>query len=239
MKIVRRCVGLLLSLLLVGVSSGLGVAQTKRVDYEAAIKRGNEKYAKADYKQAIEEYSRVTESDTELYAQALYNIGVCYYELWRTSDAVLMYRKAIKARGNSYPKAAYALGVALEDLGRTKEAREAYEQTISAANGEYAAAHYRLGLIAARDGDYKRAATLFREAIALSGDKLPASHNNLGVMLALMNQLADAEREFKIALKQTEGEFDDATYNLKLCRSLRDVAHTSTQAATLKINDER
>ncbi len=49
---------------------------------------------------------------------------------------------------------------------------------------------------------------------------MPASHNNLGVMLARLGFLKEAEKEFVIALKHSEGAFDDAAHNLKLCRSL-------------------
>src|SRR3954468_24141957 len=145
------------------------------------IARGNERYARGQYGAAVEEYGRVTRTEGEAYAQALYNIGVCRFELWQTEEAAQAYRQAIEARGGHYPKASYALGVALEELGRGAEAREAYEQ---AASKDYAPAHYKLGMLAARAGDKEQAAAHFREAIGPSKDRFPASHNNLGVMLA-------------------------------------------------------
>jgi Flp pilus assembly protein TadD len=79
---------------------------------------------------------------------------------------------------------------------------------------------YRLGLLKAQAGEFKRAAELFRDAASRNGPHVPASHNNLGVVLARLGFLKEAEKEFAIALKASDGVFEDAAYNLKLCRSL-------------------
>ena len=60
----------------------------------------------------------------------------------------------------------------------------------------------------------------FRDAASRKGQHVAASRNNLGVMLARLGFLKEAEKEFVIALKQSNGVFDDAAHNLKLCRSL-------------------
>jgi tetratricopeptide (TPR) repeat protein len=122
-------------------------------------------------------------------------------------------------QGN-YPKASYALGIALEDQRKISEAKVAYEQALSASHGELARATYRLGLLEAKAGEFQKAATLFREAAARAGEHVPASHNNLGVMLAQLGFFKEAEQEFIIALKASNGRFDDAAHNLNLCRSL-------------------
>jgi tetratricopeptide (TPR) repeat protein len=195
------------------------------------IARGNGRYARGDYEAAVEEYGRLTRADGEAYAQALYNIGVCRFELWQTEEATRAYMQAIEARGGRYPKASYALGVALEELKREPRAREAYEQ--AAAEG-YAPAHYKLGMLAARAGDDDRAAEHFREAIKRWKDKFPASHNNLGVMLARAGRLAEAEREFEAAVRQSEVPFEEAANNLKLCRKLL-AGRSKGEAAALKV----
>jgi tetratricopeptide (TPR) repeat protein len=200
-----------------------------------AIQRGNLSFAKEDYEPALREYRSVPPSAGENYAQALYNIGVCYYELWRTAEAIDFYRRALEVRHGRYPRASYALGVALEDQGRAAEAKEAYKQSIIMSHGEYALANFRLGLLVFNDGDFETAATYFKKAIARSGDHLPASHNNLGVMLARQGRLTEARRQFEIALQQTGGTFDDAAHNLKLCRSLLN-APAKDQIAALKLS---
>jgi len=225
----------LLAILFLILPLDMVVAQTDRSDARSAIERGNRSFAKTDYQAALREYRSVQQDAGETYAQALYNIGVCYYELWRTAEAIGSYQRVIELRHGRYPRASYALGVALEDQGRPGDAIKAYQQSIVASHGEYAVAHYRLGVLLAGEGEYKDAANSFRQAIARPGEHVPASHNNLGVMLARMGRLAEAGSEFEIALRQSAGLFDDAAYNLKLCRSLLNTS-TKTQVASLRVS---
>jgi len=231
---------LLLAVLLMSLSGVTGATgQETGSEGRDRIRRGNEMYARAEYEAAIREYRRVPDKAGEVYAQSLYNIGVCYYELRRTREAISMYRSAVEASKGRYPKALYALGVALEDSSQWPEAKAAYRQALVASGGNYraaqlAVAHYRLGLLAMREGDYEGADTLFREAIARSRRRFPASHNNLGVVLARAGRLSLAEPEFKTALKGTRGAFGEAAHNLKLCRSAL-AQGTKTQIASLKV----
>ena len=190
------------------------IAINGQTDSKSILRRGDALVAQEKYKLAIAEYSKVSTRDRDAYARATYNIGVCHYELWQTDDAIEFYKRAVELKQGNYPKASYALGVALEDQGKTSEARKAYEQ----ARGELARATYRIGLLEAKAGEFQKAATLFREAASRAGEHVPASHNNLGVMLARLGYLKEAEREFTIALKAADGRYDDAAYNLNLCR---------------------
>lgn len=233
---------LMLALLLLTFSGTLTLAQTGGSrDAAENIRRGNERYARGEYEAAIKEYGQVAQGQGEVYAQALYNIGVCYFELLRTEDAIEMYRRAIEARGGRYPKALYGLGVALEISGRSRDAKEAYQRAIAVSDGKYtearlAVAHYRVGLLLGREGDYESAAALFREAVARSKDRFPAAHNNLGVMLALAGRIEDAEREFELALRHSTADFKEAADNLKLCRS-RLSNETQVAFVSMKIAD--
>ena len=230
----------LLALLLLVSSVGAVAGQTRATepgDPAAAIERGNRSFAKADYQAAIREYGSVPTSAGETYAQALYNIGVSYYELWRTVEAIDYYRRAIVARYGHYPRASYALGVALEDQEKLAEAKEAYQQSIVESRGENAVAHYRLGVLNAGQREYQMAAESFRKALMHPGLHLPASHNNLGVMLARLGNLKDAQHEFEIALRQSGGDFDDASHNLKLCRSLLTTATSPTRVAAFRVSE--
>ena len=226
---------LLSAVLLLSLAGGYAAGQGGRADARELVRRGNERYARAEYEAAIREYGRVPAESGEAYAQSLYNLGVCYYELWRTEEAIVMYRRAVAAAaGGRYPKASYALGVALEDLNRLPEAKEAYRQAISASRGRHAPALFRTGLIAAREHDYETAATLFRRANARSENHFPNSHNNLGVMLALEGRLAEAVMEFELALRQAGGDFDEAAHNLSLCRTML-AGGAKTRLASLRI----
>jgi len=205
---------------------------------QCAIDDGNRLVAQGRYEEAMRSYKRVSPASGEEYATALYNIGVCNYELWRTTDAIEFYRHAIRQRQGAYPKASYALGVALEDLKRIHEAIAAYKEAVSTGNGTYAAAaNYRLGVIAAMAGDANEAARLFRRALDHSGEHVSASHNNLGVMLARLDRLAEAEKEFTIALRLSNGSFLDAAHNLKLCRQLMSANTWVANLSTLRVTD--
>lgn len=230
---------LLAILLLVSLSGGIATGQERGSEARERIRRGNEMYARAEYEAAIEEYRRVPDKAGEAYAQSLYNIGVCHYELRRIEEAIVMYRSAVKASRGRYPKALYALGVALEETRQWPEAKEAYRQALAASDDKYteaglAVAQYRLGLLAMREGDTAGAGTLFREAIARSRRQFPASHNNLGVVLARAGRLNLAEQEFEAALKKSRGAFGEAAHNLKLCRSAL-AKGTTSHIASLKV----
>lgn len=225
----------LLALMLLISSVAVAAAQTPAVAPVGAIERGNTSFARADYETAIKEYRRVPANAGEDYAQALYNIGVSYYELWRTDEAINHYRLAVAARQGGYARASYALGVALEDRGQLIEAKAAYNESIVASHGEYAPAHYRLGVLFAGQGDSRAAAESFKKALSRPGLHLPASHNNLGVMLVRLGHLVEAQREFETAVRQADGNFDDASRNLKLCRSL--LATQTTSVAAFRVSE--
>src|SRR5687767_9694455 len=110
---------------------------------QAAIKKGNDLFAEGRFEEAVKEYESVRE-DSEIYAVALYNIGVCYYELWQIDRAIGFYQQAIETRKGRYPRASYALGVALEDKGKLLEAEAAYKQSLFASGGDYPLANFRL-----------------------------------------------------------------------------------------------
>ena len=199
----------------------------------SAFKRGDALVAQENYPAAIVEYNKVSPHDGDLYARAIYNIGVCHYELWHTEQAILFYKQAIELKQGNYPRASYALGIALDDQGRSTEARAAYEQALSASNRQFAPATYRLGLLAARAGEFEKAAALFKEAASHAGKHVPASHNNHGVMLARLGFLKEAEKEFYNALKASDGRLEDAAHNLNLCRSLTSELRTNYKLSIL------
>lgn len=202
------------------VASTVVAINAQTSESKLILERGDALVAREKYKLAIEEYRKVSTRDADSYARAIYNIGVCHYELWQTDEAIAFYRRSIELKQENYPRASYALGVALEDQGKITEAKTAYEQAVDASQREFARATYRLGLIEVKAGEFKKAVALFREAAARAGEHVPASHNNLGVMLAQLGFIKEAEQEFVIALKASNGRFADAAYNLNLCRSL-------------------
>ena len=209
---------LFLSTIIIASLAVITNAQT--TDFKAALKRGDALVVQEKHALAITEYSTITENAGELYARAIYNIGVCYYELWQTGEAIRFYEKAIELRKGNYPRASYSLGVAFEDQGNRAAARAAYEQSIKASQRQFGPAIYRLALLEAQAGEPAKAAALFREAASREGAHVPASHNNLGVMLTRLGLFKEAEEQFATALRKSDGALADAARNLNLCRSL-------------------
>ena len=79
----RTWKGLFPALLFLTLCSAGAAAQERA---QELIARGNQHYARGEYGPAIAEYERVARVDGEAYAQALYNIGVCRFELWQTEE---------------------------------------------------------------------------------------------------------------------------------------------------------
>jgi len=65
------------------------VVNAQTTESQSALKRGDALVAQEKYRAAIDEYSKVTSGAGDLYARAIYNTGVCYYELWQTEDAIV------------------------------------------------------------------------------------------------------------------------------------------------------
>jgi len=210
------------------VLAGLTYAQA-----ESPIKRGTELFKQENYQLAIKEYERVSENNREQYAQAQYNIGVCYYELWRTDEAIAFYKRAIDLKGGIYPAASYALGVAYEDQNKLREAKTAYRSALRFS----ALAMYRLGVVFAKEDDISSAAECFKVASTKPGPQVPASHNNLGVMLARMGKLNEASAEFSEALRLADGKFEDAAHNLELSQRLRLLTNNRKPPAAFTLFD--
>jgi len=200
-----------------------------------AIKSGNALVAQEKYEAAIKEFERVKATDSERYSQSVYNIGVCYYELWLTDKAIEFFLRAVELKRGNYARASFALGVALEDEKRFSEAKDAYRQVLLTSKDGYPAATFRLGVLAVYEDQTEQAVRLFQAAAKHPGPHVASSHNNLGVMLARMGKLQMAEEEFIRALSNSDGSFRDAQYNLILCRSLMQTALNDDSFQDLKL----
>jgi tetratricopeptide (TPR) repeat protein len=200
-----------------GVLTIVAAISVTAQEASASFDRGCEAFARGRYVQAIAEFERAQIGPRR--AEALYNEGVCRYELGRLEEAIRDYRAAIAAHDGDYPAALYALGVALDDAGRWREAEAAYRLALQR-QPRYAEALFRLGLAALRRGDLERAELRFRRAVARAGRPFPAARNNLGVALARMGAVDEAAREFARAVEEANG-YADAERNLAACRAAR------------------
>ncbi len=188
-------------------------------DRPQSFERGLQLYAQGQYDRAIAEFRESLSQFGPYYAQSLYNIGVCNYELGRKSESIGWYREAIRFKAN-YVAAFHALGVALDDLSETAQSREAFTRAVELSREKHAPSLFRLGLALQREGDLEAAAVSYKKAIRESGDRMPGCHNNLGVIEAMLGDLNAAERHFETAIRQSKGNFESAKYNLSLCREM-------------------
>ena len=94
-RISKSIVAAMLALLILGTAAR---AQSDSNPFE----RGTTAYMVGAYELAIREYSQALISSDNRYQEAIYNIGVCYYELGRKDEAAKWFRSAIKARGGRY-----------------------------------------------------------------------------------------------------------------------------------------
>ena len=76
-----------------------------QTDSKTILHRGDALVVQEKYKLAIEEYGKVSSRDRDSYARAIYNIAVCYYELWQTDEAITFYKRAVELKEGNYPRA--------------------------------------------------------------------------------------------------------------------------------------
>ena len=175
---------------------------------------------KQQYESAIEKYrATILYAETErlndtFLAKIHFNIGVCFYHLKRTSEAVTEFTEAIKLSRREYQKAFYALGMAQKDLKNWREAASALRDAlkIDKTDGE---AWFDLGLVYLKEEDYPAAAKAFENSIKHRSVNSADAHNNLGVIAALGNDWNSAEKEFETALINNSAE---ASGNLRFCK---------------------
>ncbi|MBA2737009.1 MAG: tetratricopeptide repeat protein [Pyrinomonadaceae bacterium] len=203
----------------------VAVAQTNDDGGEAynrgtqAAQAGNFRLAKMYYETALDAVKREKfGAPTVDEAKIRYNLGVCAFRVNNSAEAVKHLQQAIDLSGKKYQKAFYALGMAETALENWKAAREAFRSAINLKNDD-GEAWFDLALVFVREKNYEDAAEAFRAAIKHGASNIAASHNNLGVISAFGGDPNQAEREFQIAVSESEGKFAIASRNLQILRA--------------------
>lgn len=188
-----------------------------------SFEAGNAAARKQQYERAIEKY-RATRlraetarlNDAQL-AKIHFNIGVCFYHLKQTNEAVAEFTEAIKLSKRQYQAAFYALGMTQKDLKNWREAAAALRDAleIDKTNGE---AWFDLAIIYLEEKDFTEAAKAFENSIKYKSINAPDAHNNLGVIAALGNDWVAAEKRFVTALLNSNGKSIEANNNLQFCK---------------------
>ncbi len=98
-------------------------------------------------------------------------------------------------------------GSQIADLVRSQEwgrAESDLERLVSTAAGKTANNYNNYGYVLARQGKFEEAVQAYRKAIELKRGSFPQAHYNLGQALRLTPEAKDAEKEFKIAVQETQ-----------------------------------
>jgi tetratricopeptide (TPR) repeat protein len=141
--------------------------------------------------------------------QTLIQIGKCYAELGRFSDAEAVLRRSLAITDDAV--GFYNLGYVLEQLERPAEAERQYERAL-ALNSGLASAHNNLGTALARRGRFVEAIVHLTEVVRLDPGSADA-RNNLGGILLQRQRIEGASLQFRSAL-ELNPEHADAHANL-------------------------
>jgi tetratricopeptide (TPR) repeat protein len=134
---------------------------------------------------------------TEKNVLAHMNLGFCYQEQGRISDARREYEKAVAIA----PELAVPhvnLGNIFAEVGLADRAADEYQKAIELAP-ELASPHFALGNLLAQVGRWEEARAEFHKSIDLDPE-IAASHGHLGKLLWDLGWLKEAEAEYRRAV---------------------------------------
>jgi Flp pilus assembly protein TadD len=135
---------------------------------------------------------------TENNVLAHMNLGVCYQDEGRISDAKSAFENAVTIAPH-LAEPHVNLGNVFGDLGLWARAEREYRAAIDLAP-QLAGAHFSLGNALAQLGRREEAIGAFRRAIDLNpGD--PGPHNNLAIQLGYLGRLEEAASEYRAAIE--------------------------------------
>ncbi|HEV2705379.1 MAG TPA: serine/threonine-protein kinase [Pyrinomonadaceae bacterium] len=117
------------------------------------------------------------------------------------------------ARSSSDPAASAQGNASGEAVGRNLGAAEPTRGRSPVTEPRSAAEFYERGNYNFSSRDFERAIADYRRAIELQPE-FPSAHNRLGWVLMMKGQVGEAEREFREAIRQSDGNFAAAQYNL-------------------------
>ena len=213
-----------LSIFVILTASVLSVSAqsfTTRQTFEKGINLANEgkfETALGDFRKSLT-LAEIDDAAADYRAKIHFNIGVCLYRLKQSEKATSEFEEAIKLARGDYEKAFYALGMAQAELKNWRQAENAFRGAIRL-NKESGEAWFDLAFVYLAQDDYDSAKQAFQKSVEYKSVAAPVGHNNLGVILALGGDIDAAVKEFKAALKKSNGKFTVAERNLQFCKSL-------------------
>ena len=157
------------------------------------IRRGNRAYDEGRRQDALSEYSKAIELDSNC-AAAYYNRGIVYGNLGQHENAIKDYDKAIELDPN-YVNAYYNRGNVYENLGQHENAIKDYDKAIELYSND-AVAYNNRGAGYEKLKKYEKAIEDYTRAIQLNPEYKNAYLNRAGAYSAIGEEaLAEADRK--------------------------------------------
>ena len=142
----------------------------------------------------------------------LVQMGICYWELGRSQEAMATFEKAIQLYPN-YALSYYDLGITLERMGKRDEAKKQYQMAINK-DPYYFNAYVNLGLLLAETKDYEEALKMFKSAIRIKPDDFPIYYN-IATVYARMGKPKDAVPLLRAYLERNPQDYQRVQQLLK------------------------
>jgi len=179
------------------------------IDVERYVSQGRQCVQEGSWRDAIRCFQAALRIDLEC-AQAHLGLGVAYWHLGRTDEAIFEYRTALRLEPSS-AEAHFGLGVAYRQQGRLEEAIQEYLAALRL-NPVYAQAHYNLGVAYCQQDRWDEAISEFQAVLCITPDDADARFG-LGLAYKQLGHLDQAIREYQFSLRFNPG-FARAHYNL-------------------------
>ncbi|MCJ7736902.1 MAG: tetratricopeptide repeat protein, partial [Anaerolineae bacterium] len=178
-------------------------------DLEKHVSQGRQCLQEEKWRDAIRCFQAALRVDLE-HAQAHLGLGIAYWHLGRTDEAIFEYRAVLRLHPRS-AEAHFGLGVAYRQQGRLEDAIREYMVALRL-NPVYAQAHYNLGVAFCQKDRWDEAISEFQAVLSITPDDADA-HFGLGLAYKQLGHVDQAIREYQFSLR-FNSEFSRAHYNL-------------------------
>lgn len=172
-------------------------------------------YGKDEYAKALPLFQAITERVLDEEAPWI-ELGVCYGQLGRWTEALDAFRQAIRIEPHS-ALAHYNEGIAFGELGRPQDALESFKQALGI-KSDYADAYSNLGKAYADLGCYTNALEAFKQVIRLKPDDA-ISYCNVGIIYHCLGRTAEEIDSYKQSIR-IKPDYVDAHYDLGMAYAI-------------------
>ncbi|MFW2106154.1 tetratricopeptide repeat protein [Acinetobacter guillouiae] len=181
-------------------------------DAKEIFKQANSEYKQGNLEQAIELFSTIEKSSTELtalYATAQFSLGILLKKQNRLVEAEKAYKNVLREdQAESYAKAQFNLGILLKQQERFSEAEQAYRSVLKEDRAEsYARAQLNLGVLLEDQEQFSEAEQAYKNVLREDRPESYAKAQlNLGNLLGDLKRFSEAEQAYKNVLREDRPE---------------------------------